>query len=52
MVPRKAVLPSASRQMRSNMANTSDEGWWIVQITVFPLEVKFRSALLIMWVFY
>ena len=42
--PRKAVRPSAISKIRSNMANTSDDGWWMVQIMVFPLEARFFSV--------
>ena len=42
--PRYAVRPSAIKRMRSNIAKTSEEGWWIVQMIVFPLEAKFLKT--------
>jgi hypothetical protein len=42
--PRYATRPSASRSTESNIANTSDEGWWMVQMAVFPrCDVSVRS---------
>ena len=33
--------PSASKQRRSNSSNISLDGWWIVQMMVFPLLARF-----------
>ncbi|MPC42641.1 hypothetical protein E2C01_036269 [Portunus trituberculatus] len=48
-VPKKATRPSASRRRRSNMANTSELGWWMVAMTVLPSSVIFFMAFTTLW---
>lgn len=36
--PKKATRPSAISSSLSNMAKTSEDGWWMVTTTVFPLS--------------
>lgn len=47
--PIKAILPSVNRMSWLNILNTCDEGWWIVQMTVFPLEAIIFMSVTISW---
>lgn len=43
--PMNAVRPSDISKSRSKSAKTSDAGWWIVQMIVFPWAAKVFSDL-------
>lgn len=51
-VPRKAVRPLASNSILSNMEYTSEDGWWMVQMIVFPLDAIDLSTLITFWAMY
>lgn len=49
MDPIKAIFPSVKRINWLNILNTCEEGWWIVQITVLPLEAIIFISVTISW---
>lgn len=51
-VPRKAVRALASSRILSNMEYTSDDGWWMVQMIVLPLDAIDLSTLTTFWAMY
>lgn len=48
-VPKNATLPSAISRILSNMENTSEEGWWMVQTMVLPLFARDFSTVTTFW---